>query len=255
MDNANSVNVIGVDGKTAGDVPVPPVFNTPLRLDVISKAVLAEQSHSFQRQGRNPMAGKRTTAEGFGVGRGISRVPRIGGHGPLSGQAAFAPGTRGGRLAFPPVSMANPAKSINRKERRLALRSALAASASTSIVKKRGHRFEEEMMFPLVVSDAIEKITKTSEARKILFSLGLWDDIARVEKSRQTLRGRTTHKVGPLIVVGDYQGAHRAFRNFDGVNVVRAQDLSVENLAPGTHPGRLTVWSESAFKWIGTRAW
>jgi len=244
-----------MDGKTAGDVPVPSVFNTPLRLDVISKAVLAEQSHSFQRQGRNPMAGKRTTAEGFGVGRGISRVPRIGGHGPLSGQAAFAPGTRGGRLAFPPVSMANPAKSINRKERRLALRSALAASASTSIVKKRGHRFEEEMMFPLVVSDAIEKITKTSEARKILFSLGLWDDIARVEKSRQTLRGRTTHRVGPLIVVGEYQGAHRAFRNFDGVDVVRAQDLSVENLAPGTHPGRLTVWSESAFKWIGTRAW
>ncbi len=255
MDTPNSVNVIGVDGKTTGDVPVPSVFNTPLRLDVISKAVIAEQSHSFQRQGRDPMAGKRTTAEGFGVGRGISRVPRIGGHGPLSGQAAFAPGTRGGRLAFPPVSMANPAKSINRKERRFALRSALAASASASIVKKRGHRFEEEMMFPLVVSDAIEKITKTSEARKILFSLGLWDDIARVEKSRQTLRGRTTHKVGPLIVVGDYQGAHRAFRNFDGVDVVRAQDLSVENLAPGTHPGRLTVWSESAFKWIGARAW
>jgi len=244
-----------VDGKTTGDVPVPSVFSTPLRLDVISKAVIAEQSHSFQRQGRDPMAGKRTTAEGFGVGRGISRVPRIGGHGPLSGQAAFAPGTRGGRLAFPPVSMANPAKSINRKERRFALRSAIAASASASIVKKRGHRFEEEMMFPLVVSDAIEKITKTSEARKILFSLGLWDDIARVEKSRQTLRGRTTHKVGPLIVVGDYQGAHRAFRNFDGVDVVRAQDLSVENLAPGTHPGRLTVWSESAFKWIGARAW
>ncbi len=255
MSTASSVNVIGVDGKTAGNVPVPPVFNTPLRLDVISKAVLAEQSHSFQRQGRNPMAGKRTTAEGFGVGRGISRVPRIGGHGPLSGQAAFAPGTRGGRLAFPPVSMADPVKSINRKERRFALRSALAASASASIVKKRGHRFEEEVMFPLVVSDAIEKITKTSEARKILFSLGLSEDVARVEKSRQTLRGRTTHKVGPLIVVGEYQGAHRAFRNFDGVDVVRAQDLSVENLAPGTHPGRLTVWSESAFKWIGARAW
>jgi len=244
-----------MDGKTAGDVPVPSVFSTPLRLDVISKAVIAEQSHSFQRQGRNPMAGKRTTAEGFGVGRGISRVPRIGGHGPLSGQAAFAPGTRGGRLAFPPVSMANPRKRINKKERRLALRSALAASASSSIVKKRGHRFEEEMMFPLVVSDAIEKITKSAEARKLLFSIGLWDDIARVEKSRQTLRGRTTHRVGPLIVVGELQGAHRAFRNFDGVDVVRAQDLSVEDLAPGTHPGRLTVWSESAFKWIGARTW
>src|SRR5712692_354585 len=255
MQKNRMAKILKPDGETAGEISVPTVFEGPVRLDTIRKAVLAQQSHLFQRQGRNPMAGKRTTAEGFGVGRGISRVPRIGGHGPLSGQAAFAPGTRGGRLAFPPVSMANPAKSINRKERRFAIRSAIAASASASIVKKRGHRFEEEMMFPLVVSDAIEKITKTSEARKILFSLGLWDDIARVEKSRQTLRGRTTHKVGPLIVVGDYQGAHRAFRNFDGVDVVRAQDLSVENLAPGTHPGRLTVWSESAFKWIGARAW
>src|SRR5881409_73690 len=119
-----------MDGKTAGDVPVPSVFNTPLRLDVISKAVLAEQSHSFQRQGRNPMAGKRTTAEGFGVGRGISRVPRIGGHGPLSGTAAFAPGTVSGRMAFPPVTAKKIAKQINRKERRLALRSAIAATAS-----------------------------------------------------------------------------------------------------------------------------
>ncbi len=201
------------------------------------------------------MAGKRTTAEGFGVGRGISRVPRIGGHGPLSGQAAFAPGTRGGRLAFPPVSAAKPGKRVNRKERLLALRSALAASASHSMVKKRGHRFEEEIVFPLVVSDEIEKVTKTSEARKFLVLLGLWDDIEKVARSRETRRGHTKHRVGPLIVVGEHQGAHRAFRNFEGVDVVRAQDLSVEDFAPGTHPGRLTVWSESAFKAIKDRAW
>jgi len=253
--DSNSVTIIDEQGKTSGNLPLPSVFNTPLRLDVISKAVLAEQSHSFQRQGRNPMAGKRTTAEGFGVGRGISRVPRIGGHGPLSGQAAFAPGTKGGRLAFPPVSTANPRKRINRKERLLALRSALAASASRMIVKGRGHRFEEEITFPLVVSDSIEKVTKTSEARKFLVNLGLWNDIERVVESMETKKGHPRHKVGPLIVVGEYQGAHRAFRNFSGVDVVRAQDLSVEDLAPGTHPGRLTVWSESAFKWIGARSW
>ena len=255
MEDTPSVTIIDSEGKSVGNVPVPEVFNTPLRLDVISKAVIAEQSHSFQRQGRNPMAGKRTTAEGFGVGRGISRVPRIGGHGPLSGQAAFAPGTRGGRLAFPPVSAANPVKRINKKERRLALRSALAASASLPMVKKRGHRFDEELAFPLVVSDGIEKVTKTSEARKFLVSLGLWNDITRVVDSRETRRGKTKHRVGPLIVVGELQGAHRAFRNFEGVDVVRAQDLSVEDLAPGTHPGRLTIWSESAFKAITERAW
>src|SRR3989442_12142817 len=103
---------MGMDGKTAGDVPVPSVFNTPLRLDVISKAVLAEQSHSFQRQGRNPMAGKRKTAEGFGGGRGNSRVPRIGGPRPLSGPAALSPGTRGGSVGFRPAPLGAAAQRI-----------------------------------------------------------------------------------------------------------------------------------------------
>ncbi len=201
------------------------------------------------------MAGKRTTAEGFGVGRGISRVPRIGGHGPLSGQAAFAPGTRGGRSAFPPLSSANPSKSINRKERLFALRSALAATASKETVRKRGHRFEDGLELPLVVTDDIEKVSKASEAKRVLVSLGLWDDIEKVIRSRESRRGHTKHAVGPLVVVGEYQGAHRAFRNFEGVDVVRAQDLSVEDLAPGTHPGRLTVWSESALKKMTGKRW
>ena len=109
------VKIIGIDGKDVGDLSLPLVFNTVLRRDMIAKAVVAQQSHRFQPQGRNHMAGKRTTAESFGVGRGISRVPRIGGHGPLSGTAAFAPGTMGGRSAFPPVTAKRIAKSINKK--------------------------------------------------------------------------------------------------------------------------------------------
>ncbi len=255
METLRTVNVIGSDGKAAGEISLPPAFDAPLRLDVISKAVIIEQSHRYQPQGRNPMAGKRTTAEGFGVGRGISRVPRIGGHGPLSGQAAFAPGTRGGRSAFPPLSSANPSLKINRKERHLALRSALAATASKELVRKRGHRFEDGLGLPLVVTDDIEKITKASEAKKVLVTLGLWEDITKVARSRESHRGHTKHAVGPLVVVGGLQGAHRAFRNFEGVDVVRAQDLSVEDLAPGTHPGRLTVWSESAIRMLKGKVW
>src|SRR5947208_16901778 len=88
-----TAHLLDVEGKSAGEIHLPQVFQTSLRLDIIQRAAIAQQSHAFQPQGRNVMAGKRTTAEGFGVGRGISRVPRIGGHGPLSGTAAFAPGT------------------------------------------------------------------------------------------------------------------------------------------------------------------
>ncbi len=250
-----TVRILSTGGEPAGEVALPAAFEAPLRLDMIRKAVLAQQSHRFQRQGRNPMAGKRTTAEGFGVGRGISRVPRVGGGGPLSGTAAFAPGTVSGRLAFPPVAAKNPAKRVNDKERRLALRSAVAATASEQLVRTRGHQFDENIGLPLVVTDDMEKFSKAAEAKKCLTVLGLWDDIERVSKSRQTIRGRTRHAVGPLIVVEQYYGAEKAFENFEGVDVVRVQDLSVEHLAPGTHPGRLTIWSESAIKTVAGRTW
>jgi len=244
---------LDIEGKVTGEISLPTVFETRLRLDIIQKASIAQQSHRFQPQGRNLMAGKRTTAEGFGVGRGISRVPRIGGHGPLSGTAAFAPGTVGGRMAFPPVTAKKIAKQINRKERRLALRSAIAATASDEIVRQRGHKFDQERRLPLVVNDEVEKLSKSSQAKHFLSAVGVWDDVLRVRKSKRIKSGRRVHAVGPLIVVGDDKTARKALRNFEGVSVIRADELSVELLAPGTHPGRLTIWSESAVKKIAEK--
>jgi len=244
---------LDIEGKVTGEISLPTVFETRLRLDIIQKASIAQQSHRFQPQGRNLMAGKRTTAEGFGVGRGISRVPRIGGHGPLSGTAAFAPGTVGGRMAFPPVTAKKIAKQINRKERRLALRSAIAATASDEIVRQRGHKFDQERRLPLVVNDEVEKLSKSSQAKHFLSAVGVWDDVLRVRRSKRIKSGRRVHAVGPLIVVGDDKTARKALRNFEGVSVIRADELSVESLAPGTHPGRLTIWSESAVRKIAEK--
>ncbi len=250
---ARAAQVLDIEGKPTGEISLPTVFETRLRLDIIQKASIAQQSHRFQPQGRNLMAGKRTTAEGFGVGRGISRVPRIGGHGPLSGTAAFAPGTVGGRMAFPPVTAKKIAKQINRKERRLALRSAIAATASDEIVRQRGHKFDEQRRLPLVVNDEVEKLAKSSQAKHFLSAVGVWDDVLRVRRSKRIKSGRRVHAVGPLIVVGDDKTARKALRNFEGVSVIRADELSVESLAPGTHPGRLTIWSESAVKKIAEK--
>jgi len=250
-----TVPILDLEGKSAGEISLPTVFGSNLRLDVIKKATLAQESRRFQPQGRNLMAGKRTTAEGFGVGRGISRVPRIGGHGPLSGTAAFAPGTVSGRMAFPPVTAKKTVKLINRKERRLALGSAIAATASDEIVRKRGHRFDGEKQLPIVVTDEVEKLSKSSEAKRFLNSVGVWEDIVRVRRSKKVTGRTRTHAVGPLVVVEDDKSAGRALRNFEGLSIVRADQLSVEALAPGTRPGRLTIWSESALKIIAGRKW
>lgn len=250
-----TVHVLDAEGKSTGEVALPQVFQTILRLDVIRKAAIAQQSHGFQPQGRNLMAGKRTTAESFGVGRGISRVPRIGGHGPLSGSAAFAPGTVSGRMAFPPVTSKKLVKQINQKERRLALKAAIAATASDQVVRNRGHKFDGERTLPIVVSDEVENLSKASDAKRFLTSIGVWDDIVRVRKSKRIKAGVRVHAVGPLVVVSEDKNARKALRNFEGLDVVRAEDLSVEALAPGTHPGRLTIWSESAIKSMAERKW
>jgi len=93
-----TVEIFDLQGKPSGKIALPDVFSTPLRPDVIKRAVLAIQSNRLQPQGRDPMAGKKTTAESRGTGSGIARVPRVKG----GGRAAFAPSTVKGRQPHPP---------------------------------------------------------------------------------------------------------------------------------------------------------
>jgi large subunit ribosomal protein L4e len=257
---AKTVSVYDADGKSVGKVQVPHFFETPVRTDLIRRAVVALQSGVFQAQGRDPMAGKRTTAESLGVGHGMSRIPRVKGERyARGGLAGFAAGTVKGRLTFPPTSARRVRKKINKKELKLAMLSAVAATSSKELVMARGHRITVDFDLPLVVSDDAERITTSSDAEKILKNLGVWDDVERASnrKARSgkgSVRGRPfKHPVSALFVVAKRQGAERAFRNFTGVKVVDVSSLNVSDLAPGTHPGRLTIWTESALKGLGTR--
>src|SRR3989337_1409070 len=118
MPAKKTANIYNLQGQPTGKTTLPNILRTPLRPDVIKRAVLATQSNRLQPQGRNPMAGKRTTAESQGTGAGIARIPRIKGGG---GTAKFAPGTVGGRQAHPPTANKIIVKQIPKKERHLAL--------------------------------------------------------------------------------------------------------------------------------------
>jgi len=250
----STVSVYDLDGKAVGRVKVPKVFQTPIRPDVIKRAVLAIQTHRLQPQGRDVMAGKRTSAESWGARHGVSRVPRVkGSRYPRAGQGAFAPMTVGGRAAHPPKVEKVIRKEINKKERRLAIRSAIAATAVKELVAKRGHVVDEVKNFPLVVDDALEDLERTRDVKEVFKNLGLWPDVERaserkVRAGKGKMRGRRLKKrKGPLIVVSKDGGIFKAARNLPGVDVVLVKDLNAELLAPGTHPGRLTVWTKSAF--------
>jgi len=247
-----TAKIFNLEGKPVGKIELSPIFRTVVRSDVIKRAVLAIQSTKFQPQGRDPMAGKRTSAESRGVNLGIARIPRI--KGPR-GRGALAPGTVGGRAAHPPTSHKKIVKRIPKKEKRLALLSAIAATASKDIVVSRGHSIEDVPGFPLIVTDDLEEIKKVKEVEETLIHLGVFSDIYRVKESRKIRAGKGKHRgrkikqaVGALIIVAENKGIREAARNIPGVDVVTVNNLNAEILAPGTHPGRLAIWTTSAIK-------
>jgi len=247
-----TAKLFNLKGKAIGKINLPTVFNTPLRPDVIKRAVIALQSHRRQPQGRDPMAGKRTTAESRGVGFGIARIARLKGG---SGRGAFAPGTVGGRIAHPPLSRKKIFKRIPKKEKRLALLSAIAATASKETVTSRGHSIEDVPGIPLIVTDDLESLKKTKEVEETLTHLGVLSDIYRVRESRKVRAGKGKRRgrkmkqaIGPLLVVVENKGVMEAARNVPGVDVATVNNLNPETLAPGAHPGRLTIWTGGAIE-------
>lgn len=247
-----TVKVFDLEGAPVGKIELPQVFDTPIRPDVIKRAVLAIQSARLQPKSRDLMAGKRTTAESRGVGLGLARIPRT--KGP-SERGAFAPGTVGGRHAHPSPKVKKITKKIPRKEKLLALFSAIAATASKKMVASRGHDVQGIPQIPLVVINDLEGIKKTKDVEEALIKLGALTDVYRVRESIKTRAGkgkrrgrRIKHAVGPLIVVAEDKGVADASRNIPGVDVVLVSSLNAEVLAPGTHPGRLTIWTAGAIE-------
>jgi len=249
--------VYDLEGSPVRKVKLPSAFATPVRVDLIRRAFHSIHTARIQPQGRDPMAGKRTTAESWGVGYGVARVPRIKG----SSRAALVPQAVGGRRAHPPTTMKVIHERINRREKKLALMSAMAATAIRHFVEGRGHIVETVPELPLVVVDELEELKRTSEVRDALVRLGVWPDVVRAKEGRRIragrgkMRGRRYKKPkSVLIVVGEDRGISRAARNLPGVDVVVARNLNVELLAPGGDPGRLTIYTESALSEI-ERLW
>ena len=272
--------VLGLDGKESHTIDLPTVFQTPFRYDVIHKAYVNLLSHSFQRQGRYPMAGEVVSAESRNTGLGIARIARAKGEGfSRAGQAAGVAGIRQGRVAHPPESWKNIYKKINNKEKQLALCSAIAATARKDLIERRGHKVSNIPSFPIIVSDGIEDLSKTKDLLNLLRALGLNDELKRLAFSRKRRSGTARRRgrqarsaVSAIIVIssaesdsskndskidvndstinknGRNKNMAKLSGSIRGVDIKQVKDLSVLDFTPGSKPIRLTIFSESAIK-------
>ena len=252
-------DLMTLDGKKSEQIDLPIIFNTELNTKLIHKAYINLESHGFQKHSTHPTAGQDVVADSNDppTGRGIARIARMkGGGGGRQGQAGEVAGTRGGRQAHRPYPNRVIYKKINKKENKLALCSAIAATASKELIQSRGHKIEGIQSFPIIVEDEIENIANTSKMVNVIDNLNISQDVERLAKRKKrtgkvALRGRTS-KIGKsvLFVVSNSEKISKACSGIPGVDACSTKNLSVLNLAPGGSLIRLTVFSKKAIEEI-----
>jgi len=237
-------------------VCLPAVFRAPIRPDIVS--VIHNEIAKNRRQPYcvNVDAGHQTSAESWGTGRAVARIPRAKGGGThRSGQAAYGNMCRGGRMFAPTKTWRRWHRKVSVAQKRYALCSAIAASGVPALVMAKGHDISALNEVPFVVTDNIQSFNKTKDAVKFLRMTKIWKDVARVYATRRMRAGkgklrnrRRVQKLGPLVVYDQDQGLTKAFRNIPGVDCIQVDSLNLLKLAPGGHVGRFCIWTQSAMK-------
>lgn len=83
------VNIHG-NGEGSSSLPLPAVLTAPIRLDVVAAVHKSIAKNKRQPYAVDPKAGHQTSAESWGTGRAVARIPRVGGGGThRSGQVSF----------------------------------------------------------------------------------------------------------------------------------------------------------------------
>ncbi len=247
------------NGDKGASTSLPAVFRAPIRTDVVTFVHDQMRKNHRQPYAVFNKAGHQHSAESWGTGRAVARIPRVSGGGTSrSGQGAFGNMCRKGRMFAPTKVWRKWNRRVNQNQRRFATVSAVAASALPALVEARGHRISNLPQVPLVVDSGLEKVKNTKGALALLKTLGAQAELDKCVESRKIRPGvgkmrnrRHVIRRGPLIVVTDSAkkaGVARAFRNIPGVEVASVRSLNLLQLAPGGHVGRFVIWSEYAFK-------
>lgn len=257
-----TAKLYSIDGTELKSLNLPEQFDEDVNVDLIKRAVQLVLQNSRQKYGAAELAGKRSAAKlsrrrrdyKAGYGKGMSRAPRkvMWRRGSQFGfEGAFAPGMKGGRQAHPAKPEKDFMLKMNKKERRKAIRSAIAATAIPNFVSAR-HKIPKSI--PVVVENKFESLVKTKQVKDLLVKLGFENELGRISRKKvRAGKGKNRNRKyslrrGPLIVFSNPCSLEKASRNLIGIESTSVEKLNAELLAPGAVPGRLILWSEAAIE-------
>ncbi|KAL5706253.1 60S ribosomal protein L4 [Ranunculus cassubicifolius] len=147
------VNVQPLEGDMATDAST----TIAIRPDIANYVVTNMSKNSCQPYAVSVKAGHQTSAESWGTGRAVSRIPRVPGGGThRAGQGAFGNMGRGERMFAPTKRWKRWHRKININQKRFAVVSVIVASAFPSLLMARGHKIENVPEIPLAISDSAE---------------------------------------------------------------------------------------------------
>ena len=206
------------------------LFEEPIREDIIFKVIEAERI--WQPYSNYHWAGMDRSASGnirhkrhswkVSYGHGMSRVPRK--IMTKRGSRFFWVGAtiasaRGGREAHPPKILRRE-KKINEKEKLKALKSAIAATASQHMIKKK---YGVEFKLPIIIDSKILSL-KLKEIMKFL----------------EKVIGKKFLKKILLIIAEKEKFQSKMLES------CKVKQLNIQKLVPGGKPGRLIIYTENA---------
>ena len=263
-------NIYDLEGKTIKEIELPEYFAQDYRPDLIKKAVISSQSKGYQAMGVSPYSNRNYTSIYIGrrkenkanitINTGHARLPRTKNKRVLmAGRVMRVSQAVGGPRAHPPKVAEILARKINSKERTKAIISAVSATANRNLVEERGHILPEKITLPIIFDNKIESLNKTSQIYTTLEKLGLDKDIIKAKEKKTIragkgkMRGRKYKKRKSILFVLADNKNYKAFSNLEGADVISVRQLSIKELALGTHAGRLTIYSQAAVEELKKR--
>ena len=253
---AIKVQLYASTGEKRSEITLPSLFSSTIREDLAKKYFDIVRFLAMHPYAPSPEAGRRHSASGtighrrhqWGghYGKGISRIPRktmsrSGAN--FNWVGAEVSGTRGGRAVHGPT-LIKAYKKINKKEAKIAMLSALAATANKNIIIKRYSSLSElNIPVPLVFESKIDN-TKAkpflSTLEKVLGNLsGIAFKKKSVREGKGKRRGRKYKSTSGMLLIKSSDEKIKV----PAIDVRSVKELSITDLYP---LGRLTVFTEKS---------